>query len=242
MEDKRRDKVSGKRKYWTANEQAHVFLRFQTNDSFQTWFVHICWRTPFYCRAWLWSEIQPGSPNTENKSENRLACSWINNRGITVPQTGARVVIFRPQHDRINILDNSSNGIWNRVFVLVTHGEAREGHSHSAAAPAGRLSLSGKINNNKKVIGDERHQTLECIALTHADSLWRRIQRRIKCCLRTGQDWSTTLNQTHLTSTSSWDIEMPPSIFDGRVAGHLGAAVSLKTLSIHVCVCPHFRM
>ncbi len=31
-------------------------------------------------------------------------------------------------------------------------------------------------------------------------------------------------------------------IFDGRVAGHLGAAVGLKTLSIHVCVCPHFGM
>ncbi len=29
---------------------------------------------------------------------------------------------------------------------------------------------------------------------------------------------------------------------DGRVAGHLGAAVGLKTLSIHVCVCPHFGM
>ncbi len=30
--------------------------------------------------------------------------------------------------------------------------------------------------------------------------------------------------------------------FDGRVAGHLGAAVGLKTLSIHVCICPHFGM
>ncbi len=27
-----------------------------------------------------------------------------------------------------------------------------------------------------------------------------------------------------------------------RVAGHLGPAVGLKTLSIHVCVCPHFGM
>ncbi len=31
-------------------------------------------------------------------------------------------------------------------------------------------------------------------------------------------------------------------LFDGRVAGHLGDAVGLKTLSIHVCVCPHFGM
>ncbi len=31
-------------------------------------------------------------------------------------------------------------------------------------------------------------------------------------------------------------------IVDGRVAGHLGAANGLKTLSIHVCVCPHFGM
>ena len=31
-------------------------------------------------------------------------------------------------------------------------------------------------------------------------------------------------------------------IFDGRVAGHLGDAVGLRTLSIHVCVCPHFGM
>ncbi len=31
-------------------------------------------------------------------------------------------------------------------------------------------------------------------------------------------------------------------VFDGRVAGHLGAADGLKTLSIHVCVCPHFGM
>ncbi len=29
-------------------------------------------------------------------------------------------------------------------------------------------------------------------------------------------------------------------VVDGRVAGHLGAAVGLKTLSIHVCICPHF--
>ncbi len=31
-------------------------------------------------------------------------------------------------------------------------------------------------------------------------------------------------------------------LVDGRVAGHLGAAVGLKTLSIHVCICPHFGM
>ncbi len=31
-------------------------------------------------------------------------------------------------------------------------------------------------------------------------------------------------------------------LFDGRVAGHLGPTVGLKTLSIHVCVCPHFGM
>ncbi len=31
-------------------------------------------------------------------------------------------------------------------------------------------------------------------------------------------------------------------VVDGRVAGHLGPAVGLKTLSIHVCVCPHFGM
>ncbi len=29
---------------------------------------------------------------------------------------------------------------------------------------------------------------------------------------------------------------------DGRGSGHLGPAVGLKTLSIHVCVCPHFGM
>ncbi len=32
------------------------------------------------------------------------------------------------------------------------------------------------------------------------------------------------------------------ALIDGRVAGHLGAAVGKKTLSIHVCVCPHFGM
>ncbi len=32
------------------------------------------------------------------------------------------------------------------------------------------------------------------------------------------------------------------AIVDGRVAGHLGAADSLKTSSIHVCICPHFGM
>ncbi len=31
-------------------------------------------------------------------------------------------------------------------------------------------------------------------------------------------------------------------LVDGLVAGHLGAAVGLKTLSIHVCICPHFGM
>ncbi len=31
-------------------------------------------------------------------------------------------------------------------------------------------------------------------------------------------------------------------VIDGRVAGHLGPAVGLKTLSIHVCICPHFGM
>ncbi len=35
---------------------------------------------------------------------------------------------------------------------------------------------------------------------------------------------------------------LPMSLVDGRVAGHLGPAVGLKTLSIHVCVCPHFGM
>ncbi len=34
----------------------------------------------------------------------------------------------------------------------------------------------------------------------------------------------------------------PAQVVDGRVAGHLGDAVGLKTLSIHVCVCPHFGM
>ncbi len=34
----------------------------------------------------------------------------------------------------------------------------------------------------------------------------------------------------------------PEPFVDGRVAGHLGAADGLKTLSIHVCVCPHFGM
>ncbi len=29
-------------------------------------------------------------------------------------------------------------------------------------------------------------------------------------------------------------------IIDGRGSGYLGPAVGLKTLSIHVCVCPHF--
>ncbi len=33
-----------------------------------------------------------------------------------------------------------------------------------------------------------------------------------------------------------------PNVFDGRVADHLGDAVSLKTLSIHVCICPNFGM
>ena len=32
------------------------------------------------------------------------------------------------------------------------------------------------------------------------------------------------------------------TVVDGRVAGHLGAADGLKTLSIHACVCPHFGM
>ncbi len=31
-------------------------------------------------------------------------------------------------------------------------------------------------------------------------------------------------------------------IVDGRGSGHLGPAVGLKTLSIHVCICPHFGM
>ncbi len=35
---------------------------------------------------------------------------------------------------------------------------------------------------------------------------------------------------------------LPWHLVDGRVAGHLGPAVGLKTLSIHVCVCPHFGM
>ncbi len=32
------------------------------------------------------------------------------------------------------------------------------------------------------------------------------------------------------------------ALVDGRVAGHLGTAVGLKTLSIHVCIYPHFGM
>ncbi len=35
---------------------------------------------------------------------------------------------------------------------------------------------------------------------------------------------------------------MELAVIDGRGSGHLGPAVGLKTLSIHVCVCPHFRM
>ncbi len=31
-------------------------------------------------------------------------------------------------------------------------------------------------------------------------------------------------------------------LIDDRAAGHLGAADGLKTLRIHVCVCPHFGM
>ncbi len=32
------------------------------------------------------------------------------------------------------------------------------------------------------------------------------------------------------------------TLIDGRGSGHLGPTVGLKTLSIHVCICPHFGM
>ncbi len=37
-------------------------------------------------------------------------------------------------------------------------------------------------------------------------------------------------------------VSLDSKLVDGRVAGHLGAAVGLKTLSIYVCICPHFGM
>ncbi len=45
-----------------------------------------------------------------------------------------------------------------------------------------------------------------------------------------------------LQITSDGDTRVCTLFVDGRVAGHLGDAVGLKTLSIHVCVCPHFGM
>ncbi len=57
--------------------------------------------------------------------------------------------------------------------------------------------------------------------------------------------------QMQIQGTAICPLPPPPSpatstltadIFDGRVAGHLGAADGLKTSSIHVCVCPHFGM
>ncbi len=52
-------------------------------------------------------------------------------------------------------------------------------------------------------------------------------------------------NMSRLQATSAFGCLIESrvgDIVDGRVAGHLGAAVSLKTLGIHVCVCPHFGM
>ncbi len=48
-------------------------------------------------------------------------------------------------------------------------------------------------------------------------------------------DRSLLLSQTSFQLAGGLHI-----IIDGRVAGHLGAADGLKTLSIHMCVCPHF--
>ncbi len=42
-----------------------------------------------------------------------------------------------------------------------------------------------------------------------------------------------------LDKTDPWVIW---AVVDGHVAGHLGPTVGLKTLSIHVCICPHFGM
>ena len=45
-----------------------------------------------------------------------------------------------------------------------------------------------------------------------------------------------------LSSTKMVSQTDTGELFDGRGSGHLGPAVGLKTLSIHVCVCPHFGM
>ncbi len=56
----------------------------------------------------------------------------------------------------------------------------------------------------------------------------------------TNQD--TELDATFTRDARDSALCVTKLFVDGRVAGHLGAAVGLKTHSIHVCVCPHFGM
>ena len=71
--------------------------------------------------------------------------------------------------------------------------------------------------------------------------------------MRIFHDWNhlstTELSQIHalrvvhsLVNGALQCLRLINLFVDGRVAGHLGDAVGLKMLRIHVCVCPHFGM
>ncbi len=65
-----------------------------------------------------------------------------------------------------------------------------------------------------------------------------------KCaCIKTATGRIKKLDpvSTNLASFHVTDAKLK-GLIDGSVAGHLGTADGLKTLSIHVCVCPHFGM
>ncbi len=56
------------------------------------------------------------------------------------------------------------------------------------------------------------------------------------------EEKQAVLHQHLDLSERSEDVSVNFEYLMVAVAGHLGAAVGLKTLSIHVCICPHFGM
>ncbi len=93
------------------------------------------------------------------------------------------------------------------------------------------------VSDSTSMASNSRASQFITAAQMKVTSLTSPVERRAECPSCGGGH--TTRQLKH------WNVLYFPRLFkiiDGRVAGHLGAADGLKTLSIHVCVCPHFGM
>ncbi len=103
-----------------------------------------------------------------------------------------------------------------------------------------KVEIASRLHPSQSPIGPQTHLALSASDLVFE---WNHLSTEHET-----EFFMRIHNDARVAFTEATKLDLfrakPPLHFlvDGRGSGHLGPAVGLKTLSIHVCVCPHFRM